>query len=220
MILTSTGQIDSTSPTGVWLEEFSIPYAIFQEAGFDITVVSIKGGDVPIDPRSLAGLEATPEVKAAEQLLKNTKSVSTIDPEVYNAVFFPGGHGTMFDFPNNEALSAVIRNVYYRDGVVAAVCHGPAAFVGVKGTGGDPFVKGRNLTGFTNEEEFAAALDKHMPFLLETELRNTGALFIPGEKFKENVIVDGRLITGQNPASSGKAAREVVKILKTALIEN
>ena len=213
MILTSTAQIDSTTPTGLWLEEFSTPYEIFQDAGFEVTVVSIQGGDVPIDPRSTKNLEETPAVKDAKQALKNTSSIDEVNPAEYDAVFFPGGHGTMFDFPNNGAVGTIINNVYERDGVVGAVCHGPAAFVGVKDSKGLPLVSGHKLTGFTNEEEIAAQLDKHVPFMLETKLRGLGAEFIPGEKFKEHVVVDKNLITGQNPASSAAVATAIVNAL-------
>lgn len=216
MILTSTAQIDSTTPTGLWYEEFAVPYEIFLAEGWDVTVISVEGGQVPLDPRSTANLDESAQQSRAMQALAQTVPLREVDPSGYDAVFFPGGHGTMFDFPENKNISAAIQSVMNKDGVVAAVCHGPAAFVGVTDSAGKPLVFGKRLTSFTNAEETAAKLDRHMPFLLESKLRAMGAEFVSGENFKENVIVDGKLITGQNPASSAAAAQAVVKALQAA----
>jgi putative intracellular protease/amidase len=216
MILTSTAQFDSTNPTGLWFEEFAIPYEIFLSEGWEVTVVSVQGGKVPLDPRSTANLDEESKNGIAIRALDQTISLKDINPSDYNAVFFPGGHGTMFDFPENPNINAAIQAVLNKDGVVAAVCHGPAAFVGAKDSDGKSIVSGRRLTSFTNAEETAAQLDKHVPFMLETRLRELGAEFVPGENFKENVIIDKKLITGQNPASSAATAKAVVLAMKAA----
>ena len=219
MILTSTAQFDSTTPTGLWFEEFAVPYEIFLSEGWEVTVVSVQGGKVPLDPRSTANLDEKAKSGGAMRALEQTISLKEINPSDYNAVFFPGGHGTMFDFPENPNINAAIQAVVKKDGVIAAVCHGPAAFVGAKDSEGKPIVSGRRLTSFTNAEEIAAQLEKHVPFLLESKLRELGAEFVLGENFKENVVVDDNLITGQNPASSAAAAKAVVQALKAVSVD-
>jgi putative intracellular protease/amidase len=214
MILTSAGQIDSTTQTGLWFEEFAVPYEIFQDAGFEVTVASIQGGEVPIDPRSLTDYEQTPANERASAALKNSLPLTEVDAQNFDALFFPGGHGTMFDLPDNERVAAAIRGMLKQGKIVSAVCHGPAAFVNATKESGEYVVKGRRMTGFTNEEEIAVGLDKHMPFLLETRLTEQGAQFIGGAKFQEHVIVDGNFITGQNPASSKATAEAIVRALK------
>lgn len=213
MILTSTAAIDATHPTGVWFEEYAVPYSLFSAAGYEITVVSTQGGNVPIDPRSAPTDEQRAEFFAALEQLQNTKPLRKIDPQQFAAVFIPGGHGTMFDLPQDEHVSAALAAFAEASKPIAAVCHGPAAFVNVKLKDGTPLVKGRRLTAFTNAEERETTLEPLMPFLLETRLRELGAEFAPAANWADHVIVDGNLITGQNPASSASAAKALIAAL-------
>lgn len=177
-------------------------------------VASIKGGKAPIDPRSLNG-ETRAKWRNAIRELEETLPLSEVSAEGFDALFLPGGHGTMFDFPDNEALQARIRQFFESDRVVAAVCHGPAGLVHVKLSSGEFLVKGRRVTAFTNEEERAVQLDSVMPFLLEDRLREHGALFEAAPKWANHVMVDGKLVTGQNPQSGVSAARNVLELLGT-----
>lgn len=222
-IVTSHAMLGTTGEaTGLWLEELSTPYYMFQEQGYEIEIASIKGGEGPIDPRS-ASEEGMPESvkrfyadEAAMNALKNTVSINEIEPEKYDAIFLPGGHGTMFDFPNNERLAEIIAGAYEGDRVVAAVCHGPAALVGVMKSDGTPLVQGKTLAAFTNAEEDAVELTDAMPFLLQTSLEEAGASHVAAENFQPKAVADGNLITGQNPASSEEAARLVIEALSKA----
>lgn len=215
MVVTSHGAIDAAHPTGVWFEEFAIPYALFREHGCRVTVASPKGGDTPIDPGSLEGYEATPRNEAARAALRNTRVLdASLRAEHFDAIFFPGGHGTMFDLPDNEEVQRLVSEFAQADKVLASVCHGPACLVGARLRDGTALVKGRRLTSFTDDEERAVELDRSMPFLLETRLRELGARFVPEENWKDHVVVDGRLVTGQNPQSSASAARAVMRLLE------
>lgn len=212
IVLTNTAQFDSSHATGVWLEEFATPYKIFTEHHVNVTVASPLGGVVPIDPRSLN--DETQEKFADEiELLKNTESLADIDVNGYDAIFFPGGHGTMFDLPGNELVQKAITQMYESGKVVSAVCHGPAAFVDVKLSDGKYLVDGKKVAAFTNSEEKAAKLDKYMPFLLQSKLEEQGATVKTAENYQPQVVFDGKLITGQNPASSENVARGVLETL-------
>lgn len=223
-ILTSHGVIGTTAePTGLWMEELTTPYYIFADAEVAVDVVSIAGGDVPIDPRSLNedstknpdSVNRFQADAAAMEKIKNTPSVAKIDLSQYDAIFLPGGHGTMFDLPVSKELAALISKAYQQGKVVAAVCHGPAGLVNAKTALGEPIVKGKRITGFTNSEEDAAGLTDKMPFLLETRLRELGGIFENKDNFRSHAVRDGTLITGQNPASSEAVAELVLKALKT-----
>ena len=220
MVVTSADKTLSGKPTGLWLEEFAAPYFEFKKAGVKITVTSLKGGPAPVDPRSLdrpaefkTGAGATAWNEAAT-LLKATVKLSSVDPSTFDALFIPGGHGTMFDFPNNATLASVILKFDDAKKPIASVCHGPAAFVGVKKKDGSPFVKGRTITAFSNAEEVAVKLEREVPFLLETKLMQEGGRVSVGANFTPFIKVDGNLITGQNPMSSTPAAQEVLRLLK------
>ncbi len=213
MVVTSHGQIDAEHATGLWLEEFAVPYALFKEAGYDVTVASVKGGKAPVDPRSLEGDASTPPDEVALAALEETTALDGIDVDRYVAVFFPGGHGTMFDLPTSEKVGAAVAHFIASDRPAGFVCHGPAALVGATLPDGTSVVKGRRVTGFTDAEERAVELDEKMPFLLETRLRELGGEFAGADNWAEHVVVDGNLVTGQNPASSGKAARELLALL-------
>lgn len=212
MIVTNHDQIDAQHPTGVWFEEFAVPYKLFREQGYLITVASPKGGQAPLDPRSVPDDEQAKAQAEALQVLKETQPLSSLNLENYDAVFFPGGHGTVYDFPVPE-VGQIASQFADAEKVVGAVCHGPAAFVEAKLSDGTPLVQGRRMTGFTNAEEQALQLDKLVPFLLESRLRELGAEFVTGATFSDHLVVDGNLITGQNPQSSASTAKAVIDAL-------
>lgn len=214
MVVTSTGVMPDGKPTGLWMDEFSTPYEIFLEEGYTVTVASPHGGQVPVDPRSMTD-QSRPE-NAGKALLALSDSVvlESLDLSAFDAVFFPGGHGTMFDFPQTESVRETVEAFVNSERPSAFVCHGPAALVGAKNEQGHPLVSGRRVTGFTNQEEEAVELTEAVPFLLETRLKELGADFAPAENFEAHVVVDGMLVTGQNPASSEQAARALVKLLR------
>jgi len=218
LVLTNHGELgDTGEPTGFYLPEASHPWSVFTEAGYEVTLASPLGGSAPIDPRSMedvdAESEAFLEAFATGGVVERTASLSEVDFGAYRAVFFAGGHGTMWDFAESEAVKSVAESVYGDGGVVAAVCHGPAALVGVMTEDG-PLLDGKRVTGFTNAEEGAVELTEAMPFLLETRMRDAGAEFVGAGNFEANVVVDGRLVTGQNPASAKGAAEAVVKAIE------
>jgi putative intracellular protease/amidase len=216
IIVTSHDQIDAEHPTGLWFEEFAVPYQLFREKGYVVTVASPKGGQTPIDPRSVPDPEQAEAHAEALQALKETQPLSSVNTENYHAVFFPGGHGTMYDLPSPE-IGRIVSQFADAEKVVAAVCHGPAALVEAKNSDGTPLVQARKVTGFTNAEEQAVELDKLMPFLLESRLRELGAEFDAASNWSDHVIVDGKLITGQNPQSSGSAANAVIEALVASI---
>jgi len=184
---------------------------MFTAAGHAVTVASPKGGAAPVDPRSAGDAERFAiDTMAA---LQDTVPLATLDPAGFDAVFFPGGHGTMFDFPDDPAVVRAVNHAIAVDAPLALVCHGPAALVGAVKPDGSPAVAGRLVTGFTNAEEDAVELTDRMPFLLETKRGEQGATFVGEANFVEHVVVDGNLITGQNPASSAAAARALLERL-------
>jgi putative intracellular protease/amidase len=213
IIVTSFSEIAPGEPTGLWLEEFAVPYMEFKSKGFKVSVASIQGGKAPIDPRSNPSPEQKEAWAEAINALDNTDPVTSIESTHFDAVFIPGGHGTMFDFPNSDELHRVLRSFAKQDKVIAAMCHGPASLVGVSFEDGTPLVSGRTVTSFTNEEESAAGFTKKMPFLLENRLRELGAKFVEEPNWTDHVQVDGKLITGQNPQSSMSAALAVINAL-------
>ena len=214
MIVTSHGRIDEQHPTGLWFEEFAAPYTLFKQAGYGVAVASPAGGDTPIDPRSLEAYEATPENEAAKAALQQLPGLTEgFTADDYDAVFFPGGHGTMFDLPDNPQVQRLIKEFQVRNKVIAAVCHGPACLVNVALSNGEPLVRGRRVAAFTDSEERAVELDQAMPFLLESRLRQQGAEVVTAQDWQDHVVVDGNLVTGQNPQSSASAARAVLELL-------
>jgi putative intracellular protease/amidase len=227
MVLTSHGQMgEAGQPTGVWFEELALPYFAFVDAGAQVDIVSIRGGEVPIDPRSVKphGQNA-PAVErfladaAAMRKMHVSASIEGVDGGGYDAVFLPGGHGTMWDLPNSTALATLVGRMWDAGKVVAAVCHGPAGLVNVRDASGRPIVAGRRASGFTDAEEEAAGLTATMPFLLETRFRELGATFEGGPDFQPFAVADGRLVTGQNPASSelvAKLALDALMATRTA----
>ena len=210
-------------PTGLWLEELTTPYFTFAEAGALVTLASISGGMIPVDPRSLEASDTPPDSVArfradgvASGALDRSHAVAGIDGGNFDAIFLPGGHGTMWDLPCNAALASLISRMW-RDGkVVGAVCHGPAGLLSATETDGQPLVAGKRVTAFTNAEEDGVGLTDKVPFLLESRLRDLGALFESGETFASHAIADGRLVTGQNPASSQATAQLVLDAVDAA----
>jgi len=220
MVLTSHNQLgDTGKPTGFWLEEFAAPYYTFIDAGAKVTLASIQGGEPPIDPKSDeddAQTETTQRFladTAAKQALANTMAIADADAGDYDAIFLPGGHGTMWDFPTSTTLKHLIEAFDEDEKIIAAVCHAPAALVTVNKATGEPLVKGKVVTAFTDSEERAVALETVVPFMLETRLRELGATFEGGADWAARVRRDGHLITGQNPASSEPAAKAVLEAI-------
>lgn len=220
MVLTSHDQLGNTGkPTGFWLEEFAAPYYVFKDLDATITLASPKGGQPPIDPKSdepgnqtdaMARFKSDP---AARKELANTARLSSILAEDYDTVFYPGGHGPMWDLADDPTSIALIEAFYNSGKPVAAVCHAPAALHKVSYQG-QPIVKGKRVTGFANSEEEAVQLTKVVPFLVEDELKRLGGLYEKADDWVDFSIVDGRLITGQNPASSASAAKKLVTLLR------
>lgn len=220
MVLTSHDQLGNTGkPTGFWLEEFAAPYYVFKDAGVEVTLASPKGGQPPIDPKSDDPdnqTEAMTRFKgdpAAQRVLANTAKLKGVTMNGFDAVFYPGGHGPMWDLVNDRDSIALIENFYNAGKPVAAVCHAPAVLNKAKYQGA-PIVKGKRVTGFTNSEEEAVHLTSVVPFLVEDELKRLGGRFEKAADWADFTIVDGRLITGQNPASSGSAAEKLLTLLQ------
>ncbi len=214
MVLTSHDRIDAQHATGLWLEEFAVPYLEFSAQGCAIDVASIRGGRVPVDPRSAPNADQQRQWEIALRTLNSTLVIGSVKADDYDAVFLPGGHGTMFDLPLSADLKNVLDDFARADKVIAAVCHGPAGLVGVTRPDGKPLVAGKRVAGFTNDEERAAGLEAAMPFLLETKLRELGANFVVKPNWSDHVEQDGALVTGQNPQSSKSAARAVIALLR------
>ncbi len=212
IIVTGTSQMTSGDMTGVWLEEYAVPYMKFKKEGFDVTVVTIDGGVVPIDPASLEA--AKPEWKEAMDELKHAKKLASIDSNKYAAVYMPGGHGAMFDLAEDKLVKKTLAKFADTGKVVSAVCHGPASLVGVKLKNGKYLVEGKKLTSFTNKEEDEVQKSDKMPFMLESKLVEQGARFVAKGNWADNVIIDGNLITGQNPSASASIADAIIKAVK------
>jgi putative intracellular protease/amidase len=222
MVLTSHDQLgDTGKKTGFWLEEFAAPYYVLKDAGATITLASPKGGQPPLDPKSDLPENLTELTKrfradnAAQAELAQTKKLAEVSADDFDAVFYPGGHGPMWDMPDNATSIALIEAFVKADKPVAAVCHAPAAFVNVRGKGGEHLVKGKRVTGFTNAEERVAGLSAVVPFLLEDRLKERGGVYSNGANWAPHVQVDGKLVTGQNPASSAPAAKALLKLLSS-----
>ena len=224
MVLTSHNRLGDTGElTGFWLEEFAAPYYAFVDAGAQVTLASIQGGQPPIDPKSDgedAQTDATQRFRddaIAQEALSQTQPIDQLQSEAYDAIFLPGGHGTMWDFPVSSALTQLIESFNKEGKVIAAVCHAPAALVNVKDLAGSPLVQGKSVTAFTNSEEAGVQLEAIVPFLLESKLRDLGAAFKGAADWSAHVETDGMLITGQNPASSEPTAQAVIETLKATV---
>ena len=217
IVLTNHGQLGETGKaTGFYLSEATHPFEVFREAGYEIEFLSPKGGLAPMD-----GVDTTDPINAAfladEALVARTRQttpIAAVDAARYDAVFFAGGHGTMWDFPDDPGVQSLIRAVYEQGGVVAAVCHGPAAIVNARLSDGTYLVAGKEVSSFTDEEEIAVKLEAVVPFALESKLRERGARFVEAPNFEKKVAVSQRLVTGQNPASATGVAEAVVVLIE------
>jgi putative intracellular protease/amidase len=221
MVLTSHDQLGNTGrKTGFWLEEMAAPYYVFKEAGAQITLASPKGGRPPLDPKSNDLSFQTDITRrfekdtAAETQLSNTVRLETVKQEDFDTVFYPGGHGPMWDLAEDKNSIKLIESFLATGKHIALVCHAPGVLRHVKTPRGKPLVEGKTVTGFTNGEEEAVGLTKVVPFLVEDELMNLGAIFSKVKNWGIHTITDGQLITGQNPASSGPTAQVLIKALK------
>lgn len=221
MVLTSHDQLGNTGEkTGFWLEEFAAPYYVFKDAGAKITLASPKGGQPPLDPRSDEPDSQTDATRRfaqdeeAKAALANTVVLSSTSHEEFDAVFYPGGHGPLWDLSEDRDSITMIESMHAAGKVVAAVCHAPAAFRHTRLHNGRPLVEGKRVTGFTNTEEEAVGLTKVVPFLVEDSLKKCGGLYERGPDWASYVVVDGTLVTGQNPASSAEAAQATLKLLQ------
>ncbi|MGQ3001142.1 MAG: type 1 glutamine amidotransferase domain-containing protein [Hydrogenophaga sp.] len=217
MVLTSHDRLGDTGhKTGFWLEEFAAPYYRFKDAGAQVTLASPLGGQPPIDPKSHeadAQTEATRRFNAdarAQAALARTLPLSDVNAQDFDAVFYPGGHGPLWDLAEDTRSIALIERFLAQDKPVAAVCHAPAVLRHVKDAQGQPLVRGRQVTGFSNSEESVAQLTDVVPFSLEDMLTGHGGLYTRGADWQSHVVVSGRLITGQNPASSEATAEALL----------
>jgi len=221
MVLTSHSALgDTGEKTGFWVEEFAAPYYVLADGGVEITIASPKGGQPPVDPKSELADAQTP---ATERFYKDnvlidkvahSVKLSAIEQDDYDAVFYPGGHGPLWDLATDKTSIELIESFYNHQKPIAFVCHAPAALINVKAVNGEPLVKGKHLTGFSNTEEEAVKLTKVVPFLLEDALTKQGAHYSKGADWASYVKQDGLLITGQNPGSSVEAAKLLLKTLE------
>ncbi|GFM74009.1 dihydroxyacetone kinase [Pseudomonas cichorii] len=219
-ILLVVSSLDKKTPDqvgGFWFPELTHPVEVFDKAGLDYDIASPKGGLAPFDGFDLKDKATLAFWTSLEHRNKlgNTIKLSDVDPSGYAAVLLVGGHGPMWDFVRNPELDAIVRTIYENKGIVSAVCHGPAGLLDVKLSNGESLIKGRRLTGFTAEEEASRNYDRIVPFELESALKTAGAKFEEAPVFESRVVVDGRLVTGQNPASATALGEVVVKLLQT-----
>ncbi len=216
VVTTSNAQFEGSNPhpTGVWLDEFTEPYMEFHRHGVNLVVASPKGGQMPIDPRTLPTAQQEIDWAQALAAARNTVLLSTVTAEGFDGIFLPGGHGPMFDLPTDKHLASLLQDFYAQGKIIAGVCHGPCGFVKATRPNGEPLVKGVTLTSYTYSEEVAAKLDQEVPFILEHRLKELGANFIPRENRADHVERDGQFITGQNPWSSKSVALAVMSVLQ------
>lgn len=221
LVLTSHDQLGNTGKkTGFWLEELAAPYYAFKDAGAEMTLASPKGGQPPLDPKSDEPMFQTDLTRrfnsdeAAKARLANTVRLDSVNQADYDTVFYPGGHGPMWDLAEDPNSIKLIESFIAAGKTIALVCHAPGTLHRVKNPDGTPFVAGRHLTGFTNGEEEGVGLTKVVPFLVEDELLSLGAIFSKVKDWGVHTVTDGQLITGQNPASSGPAALVLIEALR------
>lgn len=204
--------------TGVWIEEVAAPYYTFKNAGFDIDIASIKGGKIPIDPASeLPEWDTKDTVRFRNDPIvmdhfNNSLKINELHSETYDQVYFPGGHGPMWDFMSNETLTNLLNEFIVQDKTIGALCHGVSVLVDAINSKGEHFVKGKEITSFSNSEEVAVSAQEIVPFLLETKLKELGGIYSKGDDFTPYIVVDGNLVTGQNPSSSTSAALKMIDL--------
>ena len=221
IVLTSHDLLgDTGKKTGFWLEEFAAPYYVFKDAGADITLASPLGGQPPLDPKSDAPdaqTDATRRFRAdkeAVQALAATKKMSSLRADDFDAVFYPGGHGPLWDLAESSDSKALIESMLAAGKPVAAVCHAPGVLRHVKAADGTPLVKGKRVTGFANSEEAAVGLTDVVPFLVEDMLKAAGGIYSKGADWQSHIVTDGLLVTGQNPGSSAAGAQALLQLLE------
>lgn len=221
MVLTSHAQLGDTGlKTGFWLEEFAAPYYVFKDAGAEVVLASPAGGQPPLDPKSeLADFQTEMTHRfnadpAAQQALANTVKLDTVNEQDFDTVFYPGGHGPLWDLAESSTSTTLIESFERAGKPIGFVCHAPGVLRHVKSASGEPLIKGRRVTGFTNGEEAAVELTDVVPFLIEDEFQRLGGLYEKGPDWVPFVIEDGKLITGQNPASSEAVAQALVSQLR------
>lgn len=216
-VLTSHNKLGDTGElTGSWIEEFATPYFFFLDKGIEVVIATPKGGQAPIDPKSNDPSFQTPATKRfyadkkAQQALATTVKITTVKQKDFKAVFYPGGHGPMWDLATDKNSIQLIQDFYNNSKPIAFVCHAPAALVNVKDKNGKYLIDGKKVTGFTNTEEGAVGLTKVVPFLLEDKLKEHGGKYSQGSDWSSYVIEDGLLLTGQNPQSSEEVATKLL----------
>ena len=222
MIVTSNDRMgDTGKPTGLWAEELAVPYYVLADAGVEVTLASPAGGPAPIDPGSIKPVcQNDPVVErfladaALQARIANTPKASTFDGADFDAVFFPGGHGTMWDLPVDDGVTRAVERAFAARKLIATVCHGAAGLVTAKRPDGHSIVKDLRVNSFTDAEEVAVGLEKVVPFMLETRLRELGGRFEGADNWQPFAIRDGQLITGQNPQSSHRVAQSLLEALK------
>ncbi len=221
IVATSHGQLGDTGrKTGLWLEELAVPYYIFLDAGAVITLASPKGGPIPLDPKSESIIASTSTIRRFQKDLEAMSSlahsiaVDTLSAADFDGIFLTGGHGPMWDFPENNFLQGLVEDFNRQHKIIGAVCHGVAALVSPKNELGLPLVKGRYLTAFSNTEEQGSGLTEIVPFSLESTLVSAGAIYSKGANYTSHTVTDGNIITGQNPASALEVARKILGLLK------
>lgn len=219
IVVTSQAKLGTTGElTGYYLPEVTHPYSVLQTVGIEIDIASVRGGEAPLDPNSLdLGDPRTRELwdtPSFRDKLKHTRALAEIEADEYCAIIYAGGHGTMWDFRENREVQRVTKKIWDHGGIVAAVCHGPAALVDVMLEPGMPLIRGKEIAGTSNEEEVASGKADVVPFLLESALRERGAIYSCAAPRHAHVVEDGRLITGQNPASALPLAEALVEALK------
>lgn len=218
MVVTSHDHFPNGHPTGLWLEEFAVPYVMLQQAGYSITVASPSGGAAPVDPRSMP--ETLPASwKSAINELKHTQLLDTQGSERFQALILPGGHGPMFDLSKHLALQRLLSHFAQQQKIIGALCHGPAALVSTVLPNGRPLVAGHQVTGFSNQEERMVELDHVVPFLLQNRLQELGGHYSQADPWQAHVVADGFLLTGQNPQSSEAFSHKLLDMLAARLTE-
>lgn len=220
MVLTSHDRLGDTGrKTGFWLEEFAAPYYVLRDAGAEVTLSSPQGGQPPVDPKSdepdaeTAAMKRFRSEPEAQRALANTVKLSTVSADDFDAVFYPGGHGPLWDLAEDRSSIELIERFYGAGKPVGAVCHGPAVLRHAKAPDGNPLVSGKQVTGFANTEEEAVGLTNVVPFLVEDELKAAGGRYSRGADWASHTAVDGNLVTGQNPASSEATAKALLEAL-------
>ena len=221
LVLTSHGQLGNTGkPTGFWLEELAAPYYVFKDAGVELLLASPKGGQPPLDPKSDepdAQTDATRRFRAdreAMHALASTTPLASVNADDFDAVFYPGGHGPLWDLAESRESRALIESTLAAGKPVAAVCHAPGVLRHVHAADGTSLVKGKRVTGFANSEEAAVGLTQVVPFLVEDMLKANGGEYSKGADWQSHVVTDGLLVTGQNPASSADGAKALLQVLR------